>query len=74
MPPGPACYPAPMEKLSPGSAQCVYLRAQQLLKVAHRCEDDDAADEVQRIAHALLEIAYQEDDVVAIEGGSTALN
>jgi hypothetical protein len=65
---------ATMDKLTVTSAYSVYGHAKQLLKIAQRCDDDDAADEVTRIAHALLEIAYQEDEVVAIDGEPLTLN
>jgi hypothetical protein len=63
-----------MEKSDTASAYCVYARAQELLKVAQRCADDAAAEEVARIAHALLEIAYREDEVVAMDGEPITLN
>ena len=46
------------------TAKDIYDHAQSLMKIAQRCRDDTASEQVRRIARELLEIAYQQDGVI----------
>jgi hypothetical protein len=52
------------DAVSAAAAERIYRHAQDLLKLAHICDDAEAAEQVRQIAHALLEIAYQGDPVL----------
>jgi hypothetical protein len=54
-------------------AQRLYDHGQELLVLSWDCRDDELAASMRRIAHALLETAYTEDEVVAVPAPAPAL-
>lgn len=47
-------------------AQSLYDHGQSLLSLSWECNDEAAAARMRRIAHALLDLAYSQDEVVEV--------
>ena len=47
-------------------AQVLYDHGQELLTLSWECSDQDAAVRMRNVAHALLDLAYSQDEVVEV--------